>query len=1213
MIKKSRSRRLGTKRSKRNFLIFRSLALMALVGVLVVFGLSIKNTLALSWNEPSTNPPDLTGISGPVWVQSVTAQPGGMWVAGKGRYDTAGTGDANCTGAKVCGADNAGLFGLSGESATGVGLYASSGSAASYAGDFNGNIYVYPGFRLGLGVAPSYTLDVLSTTANGAVANFESSSTSATNTGITLRNSSSVAAARDWALLTNSVAAGDFVIKQSNALGGDPVAAGTTRLYVDPNGKVGVANTAPSALLTLGTAGTTAGSLYLAGGTSNGVTVNVPASVTAAYTITLPAAAPTVNGQVLSATTAGVASWTTVGGGSQTPWTSAINAAGYTLNGNSTASGNMTIDSTSSGTKGFVLLNPTGGNVGIGTTTPNNKLQVAGLINFDPTLYNTFLGIGVGGKAVAGAVENTGVGYSALFNTTSGCCNTAFGSRNLSSNTTGSMNTALGYQVLMASTTATDNTGVGVQALHDDTTGSSNTAVGRTALQFITTGSGNTAVGSDAGIGSPNSTTITNSTFLGRSAYSLADGITNSMALGANTTVNASNQVVIGNSLVTQTLLNGNVGIGAAAPNAKLTVGANLTGTALGTTFNTNSGALGAVAGNTLTLGNMGFTSGNNTSFGVRAYRNAAGSDWTTAAVMIGMDVDNTPYAGGYLSFYGGNVGIGTPAPNYKLDVSGAMNIASGAATGLAATSTGAYGVFGTGATAGVAGVSTTGYGVYGSSTGSYAGYFNGTLNATGTITQNGTKVCLADGTNCLGVSAPGTAWILAAAPVHAWKAVVYANNIFVAVGSGGYVMTSPDGITWTARTGGAYDWQSVAYGNGKFVAVSCNGYVMTSPDGITWTTTAVSGYVCNTTTGASKIVFGMGKFIWSYGPDTTTAYPYFYTNYSSDGTTWTNAYRENSSRGTYGLVYNADNNEFLAGFHDQGNNSGYTFQRSLNGIDWNAGFNCSSSLPGAYTGMTYGNGLYVLADGANGILTIPVGGGAATARIAGTAAAVTYANGTFVAVGASTVQTSINGISWNTITPPGGAASWNAVTFGANKFVSVASSGEVMYSGPAIAPSAPSGVSTGPDLRFISSAAACSSLGSYVDATEPDIQANVNAASFDLNVVNFCEILSPPTTGSSATWRYNYNCSSGTVYRACIRTDAPLRFTSSANACSSLGSYAGATAGDIESGWKGTAANANITGFCELLTPAAVGNSYDWTYNYNCSSGTVYRGCVKQ
>ncbi len=68
------------------------------------------------------------------------------------------------------------------------------------------------------------------------------------------------------------------------------------------------------------------------------------------------------------------------GGGSQTPWTSNINAAGFSLFGNNTASGNLTLDSTSNATKGNILLNPTatnGGKVGIATVSPGAMLDVA--------------------------------------------------------------------------------------------------------------------------------------------------------------------------------------------------------------------------------------------------------------------------------------------------------------------------------------------------------------------------------------------------------------------------------------------------------------------------------------------------------------------------------------------------------------------------------------------------------------------------------------------------------------------------------------------------------------------------------------------------------------------------------------------------------------------------------------------------------------------
>ncbi len=131
------------------------------------------------------------------------------------------------------------------------------------------------------------------------------------------------------------------------------------------NGNVGIGTASPGSTLDV------KGALRLSGSTSGYVGL-VPAAAAGGTTYTLPSADGT-SGQVLSTNGSGALSWASAAGGSQTPWTSAINAAGYTLNGNSTASGNLTLDSTSDATKGYVLINPTGGNVGIGTTGPNRK------------------------------------------------------------------------------------------------------------------------------------------------------------------------------------------------------------------------------------------------------------------------------------------------------------------------------------------------------------------------------------------------------------------------------------------------------------------------------------------------------------------------------------------------------------------------------------------------------------------------------------------------------------------------------------------------------------------------------------------------------------------------------------------------------------------------------------------------------------------------
>ena len=97
------------------------------------------------------------------------------------------------------------------------------------------------------------------------------------------------------------------------------------------------------------------------------------------------------------------------GGGSQTPWTSDVNAAGYKLIGNTTTTGDLTLQTTSGvgttgadmhflvgnngATEAMTILNA--GNVGIGTTGPGARLgfaaatTAAGGIDFggDVTLY----------------------------------------------------------------------------------------------------------------------------------------------------------------------------------------------------------------------------------------------------------------------------------------------------------------------------------------------------------------------------------------------------------------------------------------------------------------------------------------------------------------------------------------------------------------------------------------------------------------------------------------------------------------------------------------------------------------------------------------------------------------------------------------------------------------------------------------------------------
>lgn len=76
--------------------------------------------------------------------------------------------------------------------------------------------------------------------------------------------------------------------------------------------------------------------------------------------------------------------------------------------------------------------------------------------------------------------------------------------------------------------------------------------------------------------------------------------------------------------------------------------------------------------------------------------------------------------------------------------------------------------------------------------------------------------------------------WPLHAASLGTWSqvnigkpgklfvsSVAYGNGVWVAVGQGGFIATSPDGKKWTKRSAGIKrDFNDVAYGNGRFVAV---------------------------------------------------------------------------------------------------------------------------------------------------------------------------------------------------------------------------------------------------------------------------------------------------------------------------------------------------------------------------------------------------------
>lgn len=164
-----------------------------------------------------------------------------------------------------------------------------------------------------------------------------------------------------------------------------------------------------------------------------------------------------------------------------------------------------------------LLLNPSGGNVGIGVAIPTQKLDVNGNAQVSGNvMLSTTADSGTAGLIQLGSARIHSYGTNNLF----------AGSDAGNFTMTGIYNVGMGFKALRSNTTGTSNTGIGLNALLFNTTGSNNTAVGDFCLGFNTTGSYNTAIGTGAG---PFYTDLTNTTCVGYGAWADAS---NTVRLG---------------------------------------------------------------------------------------------------------------------------------------------------------------------------------------------------------------------------------------------------------------------------------------------------------------------------------------------------------------------------------------------------------------------------------------------------------------------------------------------------------------------------------------------------------------------------------------------------------------------------------------------------------------------------------------------------------
>ena len=225
------------------------------------------------------------------------------------------------------------------------------------------------------------------------------------------------------------------------------------------------------------------------------------------------------------------------------------------------------------------------GNVGIGTNEPSYKLHVVGNGLFTDSIKVQSIRIGLGNNNISSNFsigsnnlisntsgdQNTAVGHNVLRDNTTGGRNAGFGTNALRNNISGNSNMAIGVGSLQNCTDCVGNVAIGRESLELTTTNANdNVAIGYSALYNNTTGDRNVAIGSSAGIGiypdTKANTTGINNIYIGYQSVGSSSGNTNEIVIGGNAIGNGSNSVTIGNSSVTKTILNGNVGIGVPTP-----------------------------------------------------------------------------------------------------------------------------------------------------------------------------------------------------------------------------------------------------------------------------------------------------------------------------------------------------------------------------------------------------------------------------------------------------------------------------------------------------------------------------------------------------------------------------------------------------------------------------------------------------------------------
>lgn len=295
---------------------------------------------------------------------------------------------------------------------------------------------------------------------------------------------------------------------------------------------------------------------------------------------------------------------------------------------------------------------------------------------------------------------------------------------------------------------------------------------------------------------------------------------------------------------------------------------------------------------------------------------------------------------------------------------------------------------------------------------------------------------------------------------------IIFHNNIFVAIGNGGTILTSPDGIVWTKQISNTIDsLRNIIYADNKFIITGYQDTILTSSDGITWTKRMYEGegYLVN------KIIFANNTFVFMKTNDEVHTTPDLISSWAMQNIGEINVYLSDLTYGNGKFVIIGDKGTILTSTdaiswtqQDSGTTielqkiifadnkfiiltKGGLILTSPDTIHWNKQTTESDNL----FSITFGSGKFV-ATGSMGIILTSTDGITWTKQVSRTnyyLYKVVYANGQFITIGMrGTILTSPNGITW-TKQASQTTKDLVEVAFGNGKFVTVGWDGTILTS----------------------------------------------------------------------------------------------------------------------------------------------------------------------